>query len=214
MAPSSATVRSWPWRAGFDGVEIHGANGYLIDQFLRDGTNQRTDRYGGSAENRARFLLEVTEAVVAVWGADRVGVRLSPLGSFNGMSDSDPATTFGAAVEALDGFGLAYLHLVEQFGPVKLTAEQLARTAQHPRALARPLHRQRRLRRRARGGGGAPAAGPRPWPTACRSSPTPTCRCASWPAASSNAPDKATFYGGDAKGYVDYPAGAEERFAA
>ena len=84
-------------QAGFDGVEIHGANGYLIDQFLRDGTNRRTDRYGGSAENRVRFLLEVTEAVVAVWGADRVGVRLSPLGGFNGMSDSDPATTFGAA---------------------------------------------------------------------------------------------------------------------
>ena len=73
-----------------------------------------------------RFLLEVTEAVVAVWGADRVGVRLSPLGAFNGMSDSDPATTFGAAVEALGGFGLAYLHLVEQFGPVPLTAEEQA----------------------------------------------------------------------------------------
>jgi N-ethylmaleimide reductase len=81
------------WRAqaaGFDGVEIHGANGYLIDQFLRDGTNRRTDRYGGSVENRARFLLEVTEAVAGVWGADRVGVRLSPWSDFNSMRDSDP----------------------------------------------------------------------------------------------------------------------------
>ena len=111
--------------AGFDGVEVHGANGYLIDQFLRDGTNRRTDRYGGSAANRARFLLEVTEAVVAVWGAERVGVRLSPLGGFNGMSDSDPAVTFGEAVEALGGFGLAYLHMVEQFGPEKLSEAQL-----------------------------------------------------------------------------------------
>ena len=111
--------------AGFDGVEIHGANGYLIDQFLRDGTNQRTDRYGGSPENRARFLLEVTRAVVEVWDADRVGVRLSPLGAFNGMSDSDPATTFGHAVAELDRLGLAYLHLVEQFGG-PLTGEQEA----------------------------------------------------------------------------------------
>jgi N-ethylmaleimide reductase len=99
--------------AGFDGVELHGANGYLIDQFLRDGTNRRTDRYGGSAENRARFLLEVTEAVAGVWGAARVGVRLSPLGTFNSMSDSDPARTFGFAAEALGRYRLAYLHVVE-----------------------------------------------------------------------------------------------------
>jgi N-ethylmaleimide reductase len=99
--------------AGFDGVEIHGANGYLIDQFLRDGTNRRTDRYGGSLENRARFLLEVTEAVAGVWSAGRVGVRLSPLGTFNSMSDSDPARTFGFAAAALGRYGLAYLHVVE-----------------------------------------------------------------------------------------------------
>jgi N-ethylmaleimide reductase len=97
--------------AGFDGVELHGANGYLIDQFLRDGSNQRTDAYGGPVENRVRFLAEVTEAVVKVWGADRVGVRLSPTGAFNDMRDSDPEATFGAAAAALDRFGLAYLHL-------------------------------------------------------------------------------------------------------
>lgn len=99
--------------AGFDGVEVHGANGYLLDQFLRDGTNHRTDAYGGSVENRARLLLEVVDAVVGVWGAGRVGVRLSPSGTFNDMSDSDPESTFGYVVEALNRFDLAYLHLIE-----------------------------------------------------------------------------------------------------
>jgi N-ethylmaleimide reductase len=99
--------------AGFDGVEIHGANGYLLDQFLLDGSNKRQDRYGGPVENRARLLLEVTEAVAAVWGADRVGVRLSPSGTFGSMSDSDPAATYGYAARRLDGYGLAYLHLIE-----------------------------------------------------------------------------------------------------
>ena len=99
--------------AGFDGVEIHAANGYLIDQFLRDATNHRTDAYGGSVENRGRFLLEVTEAVCGAWEPRRVGVRLSPLNAFNSMADSDPATTFGYAAAALRSFGLAYLHVVE-----------------------------------------------------------------------------------------------------
>ncbi|MBW4642868.1 MAG: alkene reductase [Goleter apudmare HA4340-LM2] len=99
--------------AGFDGVEIHGAFGYLIDQFLQDGTNQRSDRYGGSVENRARFLLEVTDAVCSVWGAERVGVKLSPSNTFNDIRDSDPQTTFGYAIAALKSFGLGYLHLME-----------------------------------------------------------------------------------------------------
>jgi N-ethylmaleimide reductase len=99
--------------AGFDGVEIHGANGYLIDQFLRDGSNRRTDAYGGSIANRARFLLEVTEAVCAAWSPDRVGVRLSPTGVYNDMRDSDPPATFGYVVEALNHFVLAYVHLME-----------------------------------------------------------------------------------------------------
>ena len=102
--------------AGFDGVEIHGANGYLLDQFLRDGSNQRTDAYGGSVANRIRLLLQVTEAVADVWGADRVGVRISPLNGFNTMFDSDPGKTFGALVTELAGFGLAYLHVVEEDG--------------------------------------------------------------------------------------------------
>ncbi|PSB06291.1 alkene reductase [filamentous cyanobacterium CCP2] len=99
--------------AGFDGVEIHGANGYLLDQFLRDGSNQRTDTYGGSIENRARLLLEVIDAVVEVWGADRVGLRLSPSGTFNSMSDSNPQALFTYVVGELNQRNLAYLHLVE-----------------------------------------------------------------------------------------------------
>jgi N-ethylmaleimide reductase len=99
--------------AGFDGVEIHAANGYLIDQFLRDSTNHRTDIYGGSLENRTRLLMEVTAAVVSVWPADRVGVRLSPISPANDISDSDPATLFSYVVEQLSKFNLLYLHVIE-----------------------------------------------------------------------------------------------------
>ncbi|MES2571126.1 MAG: alkene reductase [Verrucomicrobiota bacterium] len=99
--------------AGFDGVEIHGANGYLIDQFLRESSNQRTDDYGGSIENRVRFLLEVTEAVVNEWRPERVGVRLSPTSGYNGQSDSDPHALFTHAARELNRFNLAYLHLLE-----------------------------------------------------------------------------------------------------
>lgn len=99
--------------AGFDGVEIHGANGYLPDQFLQDGTNRRTDAYGGPVENRARFMLEITEAAISVWGADRVGVRISPSGEYGSMSDSDPDRTFGYLVQRFNDIGLGYLHIVE-----------------------------------------------------------------------------------------------------
>ena len=99
--------------AGFDGVEVHGANGYLLDQFLRDGSNQRNDLYGGSLENRARLLLEVVDDVCRIWGADRVGVRLSPLQPFNDVYDSDPEATFTYVVDQLDTLGLAYLHITE-----------------------------------------------------------------------------------------------------
>jgi N-ethylmaleimide reductase len=100
--------------AGFDGVEIHAANGYLIDQFLRDSTNKRTDAYGGSRENRARFLFEVTEAVAGVCGGQRVGIRLSPLATVNGAAlDSNPAATYTLAVAGLNAFDLAYIHVIE-----------------------------------------------------------------------------------------------------
>jgi N-ethylmaleimide reductase len=99
--------------AGFDGVELHGANGYLPDQFLQDGSNKRTDAYGGSIENRSRFMLEILEAMVSVWGGDRVAVRIGPSGSFNGMSDSNPQALFDYLAGQLNRFGLAYLHILE-----------------------------------------------------------------------------------------------------
>ena len=99
--------------AGFDGVEIHGANGYLIEQFLQSHTNLRTDQYGGSIENRCRLLMEVTRAVIEVWGADRVGVRLSPYGIANGSGEPDPMPLYTHAIEALNPLGLAYLHFIE-----------------------------------------------------------------------------------------------------
>ena len=100
-------------RAGFDGVQLHGANGYLIDQFLRDGTNLRDDDYGGPVENRIRLLREVTEALIGVWGKDRVAVRLSPNGETQGVDDSAPEILFPAAAAALDALGIAFLELRE-----------------------------------------------------------------------------------------------------
>jgi N-ethylmaleimide reductase len=107
----SATRRSL--RAGFDGVEIHGANGYLIDQFLRDGSNQRNDEYGGSIENRLRFPLDIVRAVVAEAGANKTGIRISPTNPNGGTHDRDPVKTFTSVANALSGFNLAYLHIME-----------------------------------------------------------------------------------------------------
>jgi N-ethylmaleimide reductase len=183
--------------AGFDGVEIHGANGYLIDQFLRDGSNRRTDRYGGSVANRIRFLVEVTEAVTAVWGAARVGVRISPLNPFNDMADSASDTLFRLVARELSRFGLAYLHVVESTertfdfpalraafggtylacgGYTKALAEQALANERADLVafatlfLANP-DLPERFRRNAK----------------------------------LNEPDRATFYGGDGRGYIDYP---------
>ena len=100
-------------KARFDGVELMAANGHLIDQFLQDNSNKRTDRYGGTIENRARFLFEVVEALVTVWGADRVGVRIAPSGTFNGMADSNPRPLFRYVAERLNNLKLAYLHVIE-----------------------------------------------------------------------------------------------------
>jgi N-ethylmaleimide reductase len=111
--------------AGFDGVEVHSANAYLLDQFLRDGTNKRTDEYGGSIENRARLTLEVTDAVAKVWGADRVGIRLSPSLTIHEMSESDPAALFGYVASELRKRRLAYLHVVEPSDPRGDPADRL-----------------------------------------------------------------------------------------
>jgi 2,4-dienoyl-CoA reductase-like NADH-dependent reductase (Old Yellow Enzyme family) len=110
-------------RAGFDGVEIHGANGYLVDQFLQDSANRRTDDYGGPVENRARLLLEVTDAVVSVWGAGRVGMHLAPRGDLYSMGDSNPAATFGHVAEQLGKRGLAFIAARESVGPGRLGPE-------------------------------------------------------------------------------------------
>ncbi|MEM6614334.1 MAG: alkene reductase [Cyanobacteria bacterium P01_C01_bin.72] len=127
---SEATKRAR--EAGFDGVEIHAANGYLIDQFLRDGANHRTDAYGGNIANRTRFLLEVTEAVAKAWNANSVGVRLSPRVTSNGIWDSDPIGTFTYAAEALNQFDLAYLHIFEAL-PGHFWAEKGERVTPHMR---------------------------------------------------------------------------------
>jgi N-ethylmaleimide reductase len=195
--------------AGFDGVEVHGANGYLIDQFLRDGTNRRQDRYGGSAENRARFLLEVTEAVAGVWGADRVGVRLSPLGTFNGMSDSNPAATFGHAAQALGRFGLAYLHVVERFGgPLAPEQEDVMRRIRerwHGPYLANGGYDATRGAQAVESGWATAVTYGEPFLT------NPDLPLRFLTGTPLNEPDRDTYYGGDAKGYVDYPAAALER---
>ncbi|ROR32749.1 alkene reductase [Inmirania thermothiophila] len=191
-------------RAGFDGVEIHAANGYLIDQFLRDGSNRRTDAWGGPPERRARLLVEVTAAVVEVWGGGRVGVRLSPLNPFNDMRDSNPEATFLCPVRALQRFGLAYLHVTEA-------------GAETPGA-AGPAFDLAVLRRAWRGvyvanGGYDPAraaeavgegrADAVAFGRLFLANPDLVTRLRL--GAPLNEPDPATFYGGGERGYTDYP---------
>lgn len=191
-------------RAGFDGVELHAANGYLIDQFLRDGSNHRTDDYGGSVANRARFLLEVTEAVSQAWSADRVGVRLSPRGTYNDMSDSDPASTFGYAVSELNRFGLAYLHLSEPIsGPFLAPGERISprlrRLFNGPLIVNGGFDRDSAEKALVGGDADAVAFGV-PFLT----SPDLPRRLQA--GAPQNPPDFSTFYSPGPKGYIDYPA--------
>ncbi|MAM35256.1 MAG: alkene reductase [Micavibrio sp.] len=197
-------------KAGFDGVEIHGANGYLIDQFLRDKTNKRDDAYGGSVENRARFLLEIVDAVKEVWPTNRIGVRLSPTGSFNDMGDSDPLTMFSHVVDQLNDRKVGYLHLVERFPGMDVGNDDLATIntliekwqgfyiangdydilkakdavqSKHADAIAfgRPFIANPDLPERLEKG------------------------------AELNEPDEDTFYGGGAEGYTDYPFLSESK---
>jgi N-ethylmaleimide reductase len=191
--------------AGFDGVELHGANGYLLDQFLRDSANRRTDAYGGSIENRARFPLEVVEAVIGVWGALRVGYKISPYGNMHSMSDSDPIVTFSHLARELDLFGLGYLHVTEPIaGPTVLPARI-------PRAL--PV-----LRKVFKGAlianGGYDAASGRAAIAEGKADlvafgvpflANPDLPLRLLKRAALNTPDPATFYAGESKGYIDYP---------
>ena len=187
--------------AGFDGVEIHAANGYLLDQFIRDGSNQRKDQYGGSLENRLRFLKEVTEAVTGAIGAARVGVRISPENSFNDMKDRDPQATFTAAARMLSSYGLAFLHVVEGdfvTGKSLLNYRELKTIFEGP-YMANGGYDLDRARKSLKNRdadlisiGKLFLANPDLVERFKKGAPL-------------NTPDEATFYGGDAKGYTDYP---------
>lgn len=185
-------------QAGFDGVEIQAANGYLIDSFLRDGSNKRTDAYGGTLEKRARLLLEVIEAVGRSWDAGRIGVHVSPFNSFNGMSDSDPVTHFSQLAKLLDSRGLAYLHVIEPASTPQVTP--LIRQAFHgPLILASGYTRQLAEQAIAGGSGDLVAFG-----EAFIANPDLPHRFRiGAPLAAAN---RATFYSGGAEGYTDYPA--------
>lgn len=192
--------------AGFDGIEVHAAHGYLLDQFLRDKTNQRTDKYGGSAENRARLLVEVMEAVAGEWGGDRTGVHLSPTNlAFNDISDSDPAQTFTTAVRALDRLGLAYLHLVEP-GP----ADPVGLGPRLDAAFFRPMWRSALVVNKAYDLDRANAvlrsgtADLVSFATLFIANPDLPERFRR--GAPFNPPERKTYYGGTEKGYTDYPA--------
>ena len=197
--------------AGFDGIEVHAANGYLLDQFLRDGSNRRQDAYGGPVENRARLLFEVLDAVTAVWEPDQVGVRLSPVNSFNAMADSDPDATFGYVVEQLNGYGLAYLHVVETdmtgvAEPQRYDRDALRRAFQGP-YMANGGYDQARAEAALSESAADLVAFGQPY----IANPDLVARFAQ--DAPLNTPDPATFYGGDAKGYTDYPRLAAARAA-
>ena len=189
--------------AGFDGVEVHGANGYLLDQFLRDGTNQRTDQYGGSIANRARLLLKVVSAVCEVWGADRVGVRISPINPFNDIRDSNPQALFNHVAEALSPCGLAYLHVVEigmaDEAPQPFDFDELRRNYQGNYIANGAYDKERGNAAIGRGHADCVAYG-----VPFIANPDLVERFQA--NASLNQADQSTFYGGTEKGYTDYPA--------
>jgi N-ethylmaleimide reductase len=190
--------------AGFDAVEIHGANGYLLHQFLADGTNKRTDAYGGSADNRARLLLEVAEAVAGVWTPGRVGVRLSPFSNFGDIADSDPMATFGRAIEGLSDLGLGFLHMVEgQTGgtrelPPGADIQALRRRFKGSYIANNGYDRKVAIEAVESGRADLIAFG-RPF----IANPDLVDRLRF--DAPLNTPDQTTFYGGDSRGYTDYP---------
>jgi len=187
--------------AGFDGVEVHAANGYLIDQFLRDGSNKRTDNYGGSVENRSRFLMEVLDAVYEAWQPDHVGVRISPENGFNDISDSDPQNTFNEIAERLSSHGLAYLHVLEgdmlsedrhvDYQQIKdrFNGNYMANCG-YTQAIAEAAISNKNADVIAFG-------------SLYIANPDLVERFAT--AAELNTPDQSTFYGGDSHGYTDYP---------
>ncbi|MBV8745459.1 MAG: alkene reductase [Xanthobacteraceae bacterium] len=186
-------------RAGFDGVEIHGANGYLLDQFTRDGANKRTDAYGGSIANRARLPLEVTRAVIDVWGPERVGYRISPTGTFNAMSDSGPVATYSYLTDELNKLGLGYLHVVDPIAAPKRVAPILREIFENTFVANGGFDLAQANEAIARGDTDLVAFG-----VPFLANPDLPRRFAE--AAQLNPANQATFYVGEEKGYVDYPA--------
>ena len=199
--------------AGFDGVEIHGANGYLIEQFLQSHTNLRTDQYGGSVANRARFLLEITQAVIEVWGADRVGVRLSPYGVANGSGEPDPMPLYTHVIEALNPLGLAYLHFIEPRSSGAGRAEVNHQNVPSAMVLFRPIWKGVLITAGGFTGETANAAIAEGHADAIAfgrifiSNPDLPRRLKEGLPLTPY--DRATFYGGEAAGYTDYPAYGE-----
>jgi N-ethylmaleimide reductase len=193
--------------AGFDGVEIHAANGYLIDQFLRSKSNVRTDIYGGSAANRSRFLGEVVEAVLNVWDPDHVGVRISPLGTFNDMGDANPEETFACVVDVLNAYRPGYLHVVEDIideaSPVKADFFRRLRSAWKGIYVANLGYDAERGERAVSDGSADAVAYGRLF---LANPDLPTRLSRRGPL---NVPDSRSFYGGDERGYIDYPAWAK-----
>ena len=183
--------------AGFDGVEIHGANGYLLDQFLQDKTNKRTDDYGGPVENRARLMLEVADACIAVWGADRVGMHLAPRGDAHDMGDSDPSATFGYVARELGKRKIAFLCTREHLGANRLSP-QLKEIFGGPLIANENFDLESAQRVIADGEADAVAFG-----RMFIANPDLPARFAA--AAALNPPDPATFYASGPQGYTDYP---------
>jgi N-ethylmaleimide reductase len=185
--------------AGFDGVELHGANGYLLDQFLRDGANKRIDSYGGPVENRARLPLEVTQAVIDIWGADRVGYRISPNGHYNAMSDSNPVETFSYMAEQLNKLGVAYLHVVDPLADGQRRVSPLLRRKFDRTYIVNGGFDADSADAAIRNGEadlvafGAPFIANPDLPRRYQIK------------APLNVPDQSTFYAGDEKGFADYP---------
>jgi N-ethylmaleimide reductase len=192
--------------AGFDGVEVHAANGYLIDQFLRTGTNQRTDEYGGVAANRIRFLTEAVERVLEAWDSKHIGVRISPTVDFNDMSDDNPRDTFSVTVARLNSYELGYLHVVETAQNSKGSAEDAIELSDHLRTLWKGLYVVNggydgpRGKEAIRTGHADAIA----YGRAFLANPDLPRRLQL--GAALNEPDPTTFYVGDAAGYTSYPA--------
>jgi N-ethylmaleimide reductase len=195
--------------ANFDGVEVHMANGYLLDQFLQDGSNQRTDEYGGSVANRIKFPLEVLDTVIDVWGKDKVGIRLSPYGTFNDVSDSDPVNLFNQVIEELNKRGIVYINMIEP----RATSAGGDDNVNDKAVCTSDLFRDKFNGMFISSGGYKPETAEE----ALIENKADAIMFGRWFISNPDLPeriakkaelnkyDRATFYGGDEKGYTDYP---------